>query len=564
MEELVRLSLGNEMDLILAHKRSMRLAELAGMSLAAQTTFATAVSEVSRYAIEQGTAPVLTLGVYLPRTSSLRDHQYLAAVIEDKDLPVVNPVNQNLLYARRLVESLEITNTETGSKIALYCGLPASRKLNAEVFTYWRSQFTTDLPLSAYDEIKRKNEQLQELALRLQDSEQHYKRVTNALPLMIFTANQAGQLIYANAWVTELTGLGIQTLNQSKWSQVIHPEDFDHFWALWTKKAAEGKAFESECRLKAAASQEYRWHLFSARPVISEAEKVTAWTGFVVNIHAQKIVSHTLRANEELTLAKTQLEQSQRELQSTVSELNRSNAELSQFAYVASHDLQEPLRKIQSFGDILKDQFAPALGATGADLVSRMQSSSGRMQTLVKDLLTYSRLTTHQQAFQRVDLNVLMAGVLSDLETIVQEKHATIEVSPLLNIQGDQLQLRQFFQNLLSNAIKFAKPDLPPVVQITANRLSSVQLPSNVLLTGYPAYVAISVADNGIGFDQQYEERIFRLFQRLHGRSQYEGTGIGLAICKKVADNHGGHISARSRPGEGAVFTVYLPAGDAD
>ncbi|GAA4463504.1 hypothetical protein GCM10023189_41620 [Nibrella saemangeumensis] len=561
MEELVSVSLGNEMDLILAHKRTMKLGELAGLSLAAQTTFATAVSEVARYVIEQGTAPVLLLYATEWRPSGAsRKNQYLVAVIEDSNLSVDNPTNQSLLYAQRLVERLEVTNTDQGSRITLHYCLPGSRKINAGLIDSWRSQFSSDQPLSAYDEIKRKNEQLQELAVRLQDSEHHYKRVTDALPLMIFTANLAGQFIYANAWVTDFTGQSIQALNQTKWAKVIHPDDFDRFWTLWNQQAAAGKPFDQECRLKNAATQEYLWHLFSMQPIKSEPDKIAAWTGFVVNIHAQKIVGQTLRENEELALAKQRLEQSQRELESTVSELNRSNAELSQFAYVASHDLQEPLRKIQSFGDILKDQFAPDLGSTGTDLITRMQGATGRMQALVKDLLTYSRLTTHQQAFEPIDLNVVIAGVLSDLETIVQEKEATIDSEPLPRINGDPMQLRQLFQNLLSNALKFAKPDQPPVIHITVNKLPADQLPADVLLTGHPAYVAISVADNGIGFDQKYEDRIFRLFQRLHGRSQYEGTGMGLAICKKVVDNHGGHISVRSQPDQGSVFTVYLPA----
>lgn len=560
MEELVKVSLGNEMDLILAHKRTMKLAELAGLSLAAQTTFATAVSEVARYAIEKGTSPVLTLGANLLRNTGTRDHQMLIAVIEDKDLPVANPINQGLLYARRLVENLEITNTGKGSRITLYYNLPATRRISPDRIAHWLAQFNAELPLSPYDEIKRKNEQLQELAIRLQDSEQHYKRVTDSLPLMIFTANQAGQLIYANAWVTEFTGQSVQALNQSKWAKTIHPDDYGTFWTQWTQKAADGRPFESECRLRAATTQEYLWHLFSAQPVKSESAKIAAWTGFIVNIHAQKIVGQTLRENEELSQAKAKLEQSQRELESTVSELNRSNAELSQFAYVASHDLQEPLRKIQSFGDILQDQYTPALGPDGADLVARMQSAAGRMNVLIKDLLTYSRLTTKQQPFEKIDLNTLLIGVLSDLEAIIQEKKAVIEIGQLPQVKGDLLQLRQLFQNLLSNALKFTISDQLPVVYISASRLLVSQLPAEVLLSGHPVYVSVSVEDNGIGFDQKYKDRIFRLFQRLHGRSQYEGTGMGLAICKKVVDNHAGFINARSQPGKGSVFTVYLPA----
>ncbi|QIP18074.1 PAS domain-containing protein [Spirosoma aureum] len=541
------------MDLIVAHKRSMRLAELAGLSLAAQTTFATAVSEVARYAMEQGTKPVLILSVL-----ASPKHHSLVAAVEDDQLVVANPLNQGLLYAQRLVEKLEITNAGSGSRITVYYSLPTSRKLNPTRFTDWRFQFTADQPVSAYEEIKHKNEQLKELALRLQDSEQHYKRVTDSLPLMIFTANQLGQLLYANAWVNEFTGATLQLLNQTKWSTVIHPDEQAGFWQHWTQQAVKGLPFTYECRLRQAGADMYQWHLFTAQPIKSDPGKIAAWTGFVVNIDAQKIVGQTLQANQELIQAKANLERYQKELEITVSELNRSNAELTQFAYIASHDLQEPLRKIQTFSDLLVLQYGKNLGAAGTELLSRMQASAGRMQALVKDLLAFSRLTT-QTPFKHLNLDKLVAAVISDLEAITQQKQATIKVDLLGDIQGNEIQLRQLFQNLVSNALKYSRPNHPPVIQITATAIAVNDLPVTLVPIAPPYYISIAIEDNGIGFDQKYEDRIFRLFQRLHGRGQYEGTGMGLAICKKVVDNHQGFLQVRSEPGKGSVFTVYLP-----
>lgn len=555
MEKLAKVALDNEMDLILAHKRTMKLAELAGLSLAAQTTFATAVLEVARYAMEQGTKPLLTLAF-----QATSGRQYLLAVVDDPHLPVANPLSQGLLYAQRLVEKLELTSTSKGSRITLNCSLPASRKITAAHLEQWRLQFSADQPLSHYDEIKRKNEQLQELALRLQDSEQHYRRVTDALPLMIFTANTLGQLLYANAWIATFTGVTLSVLNQTKWAAVLHPEEYAAFWETWDRQTASGQSFRGEWRLKAAEDGDYLWHLFSVQPAGTEPNKVTAWTGFVVNIHAQKIVGQTLQENEELSRAKAELEESQRELVATVRELNRSNAELSQFAYVASHDLQEPLRKIQAFGDLLQRQYADTLGPQGTDLITRMQGAAGRMHGLVKDLLAYSRLTTQQKPFQSLDLNQLMLEVLSDLETVIKENKALLEINPLPVVQGDPLQMRQLFQNLLSNALKFSQPGQPPVIRLTATQIGIKEVPKGVMLAGHAQFVAVSVADNGIGFDEKYTDRIFRLFQRLHGKMQYKGTGIGLAICQKVVANHGGAISVRSQVGQGATFTVYLPA----
>jgi hypothetical protein len=554
MEELVKLLLDNDMDLILAHKRAMKLAELAGLSLSAQTTFATAVSEVARYAMEQGTEPALVLGV-----GKSGRNQALVAVVKDKHLTIANPLHQGLQYAQRLAEKLDITNTGKESRITLYYSLPAARKISTERFQDWQAQFRADQPLSPYDEIKRKNDQLQDLSLRLQASEQHYKQVTNSLPLMIFTANQTGQLLYANDWITEYTGQSTQGLNQARWANVMHPEDYTHFWVLWTRQATKNLPFRCECRLKEAATGNYLWHLFSAQPVKSEPEKVTAWTGFVVNVDAQKLVGQALQENEELAQAKAKLEESQRELESTVNELNQSNTKLSQFAYIASHDLQEPLRKIQQFGDLLKTRSSTL---AGDDLVylDRMQTAASRMSLLIKDLLAFSRLSTRRETATPVPLTQVINVALDNLSMPVEETNAQIQVGSLPVIEGDSTQLVQLFQNLLSNALKFRRASIIPAIQVSAQNISQTDLPTTVKPTRQAAnYYRIDVADNGIGFDEKYLDRIFQVFQRLHSKGEFAGTGVGLAICEKVAANHGGVITATSQPGQGATFSVYLP-----
>ncbi|MBO0936243.1 PAS domain-containing protein [Fibrella sp. HMF5335] len=243
-------------------------------------------------------------------------------------------------------------------------------------------------------------------------------------------------------------------------------------------------------------------------------------------------------------------------------QLRESNASLDQFAAVASHDLQEPLRKINSFSQVLREQYASRLG-DGAELLLRMQSAANRMQTLIHDLLAYSRLSGGQSVpNQSVDLNRLIGDVLIDLEVAIQEKVASIQVDKLPALTGNALQLRQIFQNLLSNALKFSKPNLPPHVRVSGQEVKRTALPAELILPGKPrlAYWQITVADAGIGFNEAYRERIFGAFERLHGRSsQYSGTGIGLAIVKKVMDNHGGAVLAHSREGEGATFTLYFP-----
>ncbi|RIV25509.1 PAS domain S-box protein [Fibrisoma montanum] len=554
MHEIASVTLHNEMDLILANKRSMRLAELAGLSLAAQTTFATAVSEVSRYAIERGLDACLTLYI----TDSNESVQSLVAQIARGRFFISNHDDEAFEYARRLVNDLLITDTAKGSQITLRCHLHNNRKISSARAEQWSKQFVSEPPVSPYDEIKRKNAQLLELSERLRESEQHYRSLTDSLPVMIFTADVDGRLTYANERLIHYTGQSIKTLNQTKWQSITHEDDFDRVRAVWAAATPAGRPFQYELRLKEATTDDYLWHMVWV--TTDTATHEPQWTGIIVNIHAQKLIEQTLSDNKELKYAKQQLEKYQRELESSIRELNRSNTELSQFAYIASHDLQEPLRKIQAFGDVLLAQYSTQLDASGADVLHRMQNSANRMQHLVKDLLTFSRLTTRPQSLRPLDLNQILTDVLSDLEVTISDKQASISIEPLPTLPGDPLQLRQLFQNLLSNALKFAHTDRLPAIKVLSTMVSAGQLPTTVSLHNHRPYYALVVADNGIGLDEKYSERIFQLFQRLHNRRQYEGTGMGLAICKKVAENHGGTIAVHSQVGEGTTMTVYLPA----
>lgn len=256
----------------------------------------------------------------------------------------------------------------------------------------------------------------------------------------------------------------------------------------------------------------------------------------------------------------TPLKQLQQQLETLVGDLQRSNQNLEQFAYVASHDLQEPLRKIVGFGDIVQAQYADQLGENGADLIRRMQSAAARMQVLIKDVLTYSRLATKRETTEPVDLNLLVEGVLSDLERALDEKKATVYVDPLPTLHGDASQLRQLFQNLIANALKFTKAEGTPVVRITARQVVGRDTDGLApVVDASRLYHLIEVSDNGIGFDPQHADRIFQVFQRLHSRTSYEGTGIGLAIVQKVVENHHGYVRAKGVTDGGATFQVLFP-----
>ncbi|AMV17458.1 sensor histidine kinase [Planctomyces sp. SH-PL14] len=252
------------------------------------------------------------------------------------------------------------------------------------------------------------------------------------------------------------------------------------------------------------------------------------------------------KANEEL---EGKVEERTQELNEMNTALRTSNRELEQFASVASHDLQEPLRKIEAFGDRLKTR-STTLEETSRDYLERILASASRMRTLINDLLSFSRVTTRAQPFARINLDKVAREVVSDLEGRLQQVSGRVEIGPLPEIEADPTQIRQLFQNLIGNALKFHKPDVPPVVQVAGQMLSPSRKGAQVELT---------VKDNGIGFEEVYLDRIFEVFQRLHGRNEYEGTGIGLAICRKIAERHGGTITARSRPEQGAEFIVTLP-----
>jgi PAS domain S-box-containing protein len=227
--------------------------------------------------------------------------------------------------------------------------------------------------------------------------------------------------------------------------------------------------------------------------------------------------------------------------------LERSNRELETFASVASHDLQEPLRKIRAFGDRLCSKFGAQLDPGARDYLDRMCAAAARMQDLIENLLTFSRVTTKARPFTRVDLSAVARDALSDLESRVAESGGRVDVGELPSIDADATQMQQLLQNLFGNALKFHRADAPPVV-----RVSSHALPDGKRFE-------MTVQDEGLGFEQQYAERIFGMFQRLHGRSEFEGTGIGLAVCRKIVERHDGTIVARGVPGEGAAFTVTLP-----
>lgn len=308
---------------------------------------------------------------------------------------------------------------------------------------------------------------------------------------------------------------------------------------LDTRKSDKLTNLKYAIGLKSERPFDEKWWTLMQTPVIGAGGKV--------ELIVQSVVSTTFQ-------------QLHREHEAMIEELRRSNSDLEQFAYVASHDLQEPLRKITAFGDILKNRFGESLGSEGSNLIDRMQHASERMRRLMDDLLIYSRVSAQTKRFRAVDLNRVFREALIDLENTIKEKQALVTVPELPEVTGDEMQLRLLFLNLLSNALKFQYEGAQPVITITTKTLSGSELAKRSFQTNQSSkYLRICVSDNGIGFEQEYADRIFQIFQRLHGRMDYPGTGVGLSIVRKVVEQHKGFVTAEGTPGKGATFCIYLP-----
>jgi PAS domain S-box-containing protein len=381
----------------------------------------------------------------------------------------------------------------------------------------------------------------------LRESEERFRNLADTAPVMIWMADLEKMCSFFNRRWTEFTGRDLKEELGTGWLTAVHPDDVTRCITIYKTSFDNREEFQKEYRLR-RHDKTYRWVECHGVPRYSCDGTFLGYIGTCIDIHEKKL------AGKEL---ERKIAESTAELKLKNQELERSNAELASFSYVASHDLQEPLRKIITFGDRLILQHGKNIPEDAMVYLEKMISSSRRMTKLVDDILNFSHSTKSEEKYQPVNLNDTLKHVLHDFDQSIMEKKATLKIGSLPEIKAVPLQMTQLFHNLISNSLKFARKDIRPEIEISSITLDKNELQLHDVDPRYN-YCMITVRDNGIGFSPQYADTIFKIFQRLHGKSEYSGSGIGLALCRKIADNHHGRIFASS-DSTGTNFFVILP-----
>jgi len=400
--------------------------------------------------------------------------------------------------------------------------------------------------------------------------QKRFQFIADAMPQKVWTADAHGERNYFNQTWLDYTGLTFEELRDWGWNQAIHYDDAVETRSRWRHSIDTGTDFEMESRFLDKEGV-YKWHLSRGLPYKDDNGNVVMWVGTDTEIQEHK------KQREELEIAvmkrTADLLKAGEILGDKNDELEKMNKELQSFTYVSSHDLQEPLRKIQTFAARLMDTEHHKLSAKGKDYFVRMQLAASRMRLLIDDLLAFSRVNTTERKYERLELLDILSEVKLDMKEAIEDKQAIVEATGLCAISVIPFQFRQLLNNLISNALKFSRPGVPPhvVIACTVKKgsvLSSEDPALSAVRPGLPSgwislnknYCHITVTDNGIGFEPRFDGRIFEVFQKLHPKEIYAGTGIGLAIVKKIVENHHGIITAKGAINKGATFNIYLPA----
>ncbi|WP_018342419.1 PAS domain-containing protein [Cytophaga aurantiaca] len=367
---------------------------------------------------------------------------------------------------------------------------------------------------------------------KLQESEEKFRQMADLIPQIIWTGKADGFIDYYNKRWYEYTGFKGREFGDHSWVPILHPDDAAFVMEHWYGSVQKGTSYQLELRLKNAETGEYRWFLSKAVPIKGKEGIITKWFGTCTDIHEQKTITEKL---ESLVAERTK-------------ELKRSNEDLQQFAHVASHDLKEPVRKIKTFAGRLEEQLHDKLDESAIRFIEKINNAANRMSVMIEGVLTYSTINAGTQKSELVDLNDVFKHIETDLEIPLHKTGGTIEYRNLPALEGAPVLLYQLFYNLINNSIKFAKADVPPKITVATSEIQN-----------HTNFCCITVEDNGIGFESELSERIFETFSRLNSKDKYEGTGLGLSLCKKIVERHGGTIVANSSEGKGAMFIITLP-----
>ncbi|MEO8147454.1 MAG: CheR family methyltransferase [Bacteroidia bacterium] len=374
------------------------------------------------------------------------------------------------------------------------------------------------------------------------------KDIADTAPVMIWVAETDRKFSFVNKTWLETTGRNFEQETVEGWIESFFGDDCQRCLDVYNKSFDEKKPFNMECRIRRHDGQ-YRWIMLSGKPRYSISGEFLGFLGSALEIHDEKILKDEL---------KRLVEEQTKDLVQVNKDLEYSNSELKQFAYVASHDLQEPLRKIITYSRRVQKRFRENKTNDVKLFLDKITESGQRMSRLIDDLLNFSRATRFEIKFETVDLNKTIKDVLKDFDLIMQQKKVKLNIAKLPVIEAIPVQMTQLLHNLISNAFKFSSK-VDPGVSISSVNLKPADLPKEFIGDRSKQYVRIKIQDNGIGFDPEYAQQIFSIFQRLHNDQSYPGTGIGLALCKKIVANHNGYIYAQSKPERGATFFVILP-----
>ncbi len=423
-----------------------------------------------------------------------------------------------------------------------------NRELTIAAQAIGRGNFTTEIePRSEQDRLShaivKMRDELLQYTNNLQQSKEEFERLADFMPQIVWTADRFGKITYYNKKWYEVTG-SPESFTEQAWISTLHPDDVGPTLTTWYHAIETGDPYEVEYRIKDVRFSDYRWFLGRAVPITNDENEIVKWFGTATDIHDQKMQKAQL---EDLVAQRTV-------------ELNRSNEDLQQFAHVASHDLKEPLRKISTFSHRLAMEFSEQIPERGKIYIQKLQSSSQRMTNMIDGILAYSVVNATERTNETVDLNLVLEGITNDLELLIMQKEASLTHQGLPTLKGASTLLYQLFYNLVNNALKFSKADTKSVITISSRKVSSTELNGVVEAKKAASYYHITIEDNGIGFNQEYADRMFNVFTRLNGRDKYEGTGLGLALCRKIVQRHHGTIYATGKEGIGSAFHILLPA----